>query len=277
MTIELRPLLDFELQESINVINLGFSGYFVHIELTQAAFLNMIRTDGIDMGWSRMIHLDGQAVGAALIARRGWTSRLAAMCLSPASRGRGAGRAVMDLLLAEAATRGDRSMVLEVIKQNAPAVRLYESCGFKIDRRLFSFEGTSTEAVESPNLQETDIREVARLVTIHGLENLPWQISGESLAQINPPSQAYRLGEALIVISNPAADQIAIRSILVQLESRRQGQAKRLIQALIARFPGKNWIIPALFPEEIAGFLERVGFKRGDLSQYQMSSEINHV
>lgn len=274
MTIELHPFLDHELQEAIDVINLGFSDYFVHIELTLPTFFNMVRTDGIDLGWSRMIHLDGRAVGGALIARRGWTSRLAAMCLSPASRGRGVGRAAMDLLLAEASSRGDHSMVLEVIEQNTPAVSLYKKCGFKVDRRLVSFEGSFTTAMELPVLQEIDIRDVARLVTLHGLENLPWQISTESLAQINPPSRAYQLGEAMIVISNPAVDQIAIRSILVPAESRRQGQATRLLQALTAYIPGKKWLIPAVFPEEMSGFFERAGFKHGKLSQFQMSSKI---
>ena len=274
MTIELHPFLEHELQEAVNLINLGFSDYFVHIQFSLPMFLNMVRTDGIDLGWSRIIHWDGQAVGVALIARRGWTSRLAAMCLSPASRGQGVGRAAMDLLLAEASTRGDHNIVLEVIEQNTPAVRLYEKCGFKVDRRLVSFEGLFTPTMEFPELHELDIREVARHITLHGLENLPWQISGESLAQINPPSQAYRLDQAMIVISNPVAEQIAIRSILVPPESRRQGQATRLIQALTARFPGRKWHIPALIPEEMAGFFKKAGFKHGNLTQFQMSSEI---
>ena len=61
MTIELRSLCDHGLQESVDLIKLGFSDYFVHIELTLPMFLN--------------------------IARRGWTSRLAAMCIAPGARG----------------------------------------------------------------------------------------------------------------------------------------------------------------------------------------------
>ena len=274
MKTELRPLLDYGLQESVDLLNLGFSDYFVHIELNLSLFLNMARVESIDLGSSRIIYLDDEAVGVALIARRGWTSRLATMCLTPPSRGQGAGQAAMDGILAEASGRGDHSMVLEVIENNAPAVRLYERCGFKTERRLVGYEGVFTEMQKSVELQEVNIREVARLVTTYGPENLPWQISGESLAQVCAPSKAYRLDDAFIVISNPDAEQIAIRSVIVQPESRRKGQATRLVNTVLAKYPNLKWLVSALCPEEIGGLFEKMGFRRGDLSQLQMRIEI---
>lgn len=274
MKLELRPLLDYGLQEAVTLMNLGFSDYFIHIELTLPMFLNMARTESIDLGSSRIIWLDDEAVGIALIARRGWTSRLATMAIAPASRGRGAGRAAMDLLLAEASTRGDHAMVLEVIENNAPAVRLYEACGFHTERRLVSYEGTFAGTEERAELKEVDIREVARLVTMYGLDDLPWQISGESLAQSGAPSKGYQLDAACVVISNPEAEQVAIRSLVVRPESRGQGQARRLIKAVIAKYPGKKWLVPALCPEEVGPVFEKVGLQRGELSQLQMRIKI---
>lgn len=274
MKLELRPLLDYGLQEAVTLMNLGFSDYFIHIELTLPMFLNMARTESIDLGSSRIIWLDDEAVGIALIARRGWTSRLATMAIAPASRGRGAGRAAMDLLLAEASTRGDHAMVLEVIENNAPAVRLYEACGFHTERRLVSYEGTFAGTEERAELKEVDIREVARLVTMYGLDDLPWQISGESLAQSGAPSKGYQLDAACVVISNPEAEQVAIRSLVVRPESRGQGQARRLIKAVIAKYPGKKWLVSALCPEEVGPVFEKVGLQRGELSQLQMRIKI---
>jgi len=277
MKTELRPLLGFGLQESLTLINLGFSDYAVPIQLTLPIYLNMSRVESVDFSHSRIIYLDDEAVGVALIARRGWTSRLSAMSISPASRRRGAGRAAMNMLLAEASARGDRSMLLEVIENNAPAVHLYEASGFKIEQRLVSYEGNfSNNGSNQPavDLQEIDIREVAALVTEYGLNNLPWQVSGESLAQSNPPGKAYRMDDAYIVISNPNAERIAIRSILVKPESRGQKQAERLIKSVMTMFPSKKWFVPALCPEEIGGLFEKLGFKRDDLSQLQMKIEI---
>lgn len=275
MKLELRPLLDHGLQESVELMNLGFSDYLVHIELTLPMFLNMARSESIDLGSCRVIDVDDGAAGVALISRRGWTSRLASMCIAPASRGRGAGRAAMDILLAEASARGDHAMVLEVIENNEPAVCLYEACGFKTERRLLSYEGTFHETAGTADLQEVDIREVARAVSMYGLENLPWQVSGESLASSGPPNKAYQLEDASIVISNPQAEQIAIRSIIVRLGSRRQGQANSLIQALAGKYPHKKWLVPALCPEEVGPVFENAGLQRGELSQMQMRIKIN--
>lgn len=274
MKTELRPLLDYGLQESVALMNLGFSDYFVHIEFSLAMFLNMARVESIDLGSSRIIYSEGEAAGVALISRRGWTSRLAAMCIAPAARGRGAGRAVMEVFLTEASARGDHSMVLEVIKSNAPAVRLYEVCGFKTERQLVGFEGSFTAMNEMAELEDVDIREVARLVTMYGLDNLPWQLSGESLAQASTPSKAYRLGDAYIVISNPDAEQVAIRSVIIRPQARRQGQATRLIQAVAAKYPNRKWLVSALCPEEVGGLFEKTGFKRDVLSQLQMRIQI---
>jgi ribosomal protein S18 acetylase RimI-like enzyme len=277
MTTELLSLFDYGLQESVDLLNLGFSDYLVHIEFTISMFLSMARVESIDLGSSRIICQDTAAVGVALIARRGWTSRLAAMCIAPDARGRGVGRAAMEMLLGEASARGDHSIVLEVIENNLSAVRLYEACDFKTERRLVGYEGIFDPFGKEAKLEEIDIRLVARLVGICGLDNLPWQISAESLAQYGPPNRAYRLGDASIVISNPAADQIAIRSVIVLPEARAQGQARRLIQAVIARYPNKKWLISALCPEEVGGLFEKIGFKRGTLSQFQMRKEVESL
>ena len=87
MRTELRPLLDHGLQESVGLMNLGFSDYFVHIELNLPMFLNMARVESIDLACSRVIFLDDKAVGIVLIARRGWTSRPHHPQPSPAAPG----------------------------------------------------------------------------------------------------------------------------------------------------------------------------------------------
>ena len=85
-------------------------------------------------------------------------------------------------------------MVLEVIENNLPAVRLYEACGFKTERRLVGYEAMFDPFGGEAKLEEVDIGQVSRLVGIFGLDDLPWQISAESLAQYSPPNRAYRLG-----------------------------------------------------------------------------------
>jgi ribosomal protein S18 acetylase RimI-like enzyme len=226
-----------------------------------------------------VLRRDGQAVGIALIARRGWTVRLAAMALVPEARGAGLGRWLLERTIEEAQVRGQRAMVLEVIEQNEPALRLYRTSGFRAMRRLVGYvaapphEGGEGAGPGPDPLQEIDVREFARRVSAHGLRDLPWQISGESLAHLGPPNVAYRLEEAFALLSDPEGSQVAVRGLLVAPRARRQGRATRLLQVLLARHPGKTWRVPALCPEEATGPFEKLGFERISLSQRQMIRE----
>jgi hypothetical protein len=49
------------------------------------------------------------------------------------------------------------------------------------------------DAAVAPQLEEADLRVMAAVVTRDGLSDLPWQLSGETLAQPTPPCVVYRL------------------------------------------------------------------------------------
>lgn len=269
MKLELHSVLDFGISKTASVLNLGFSDYLVPIQLDLPSFHNILRTSHIDVALSRVILQNGKAVGAALIARRGWNSRLAGMSLIPEARNQKIGQWVMEKLITESELRGDRRMELEVIEQNEPAVRLYNKVGFSKIRRLLGYIQESPIGEEG-ELVEIDIRQLADLVNFFGLPKLPWQVSGESLALMGPPNRAYQLGAAFAVITDPDADKIVFRSVLTLPDSRREGRASQLLQALFFEFPDKTWNVPAIFPEEMGSFFETQGFKLQELSQYQM-------
>lgn len=264
------PASDYPSADLVDILNRGFEGYFVPLTFHVTAFLNMVRKDGIDLTASHILLKDDKPIGIALIARRGWTSRLAAMGVAKECRDMGAGSWFMDGLIHEARQRGEREMLLEVIEQNAPAVHLYQKCGFSIVRRLIGL--TRKDAVEhgAGELQEVDIRQVGSLISQHGLPDLPWQLSGESITQINPPSRAYCKGQSYMVISNPEAKDVVIWSLLVETSARGNRLGLDMLKSVMAQHPNKNWHMPALMPEELGNIYERAGFVRQKLSQWQM-------
>ena len=270
MDMDTRSASDYPIPDLVEILNRGFEGYFVPITFSVTAFLNMVRKDGIDLTISRVLITDGQPAGVALIARRGWTSRLAAMGIAKESRGLGAGSWFMAQLIEDARARGERDMVLEVIEQNESAVHLYEKCGFQIVRRLIGF--IRKDAIEDAllDLREMDLRQAGQIISQHGLLDLPWQLSGETIAQLNPPSRAYCNGQAYIVISNPDANDIVIWSLLVEADARGQGHGTRILKSIMANHPGKTWHVPAILPEELGSVYAQAGFAREDLSQWQM-------
>jgi ribosomal protein S18 acetylase RimI-like enzyme len=271
MTFALQPASNFPIADVANLLTRGFEGYFVPINIDQNALLTMMRRDGVDLAESRVISKDGEPIGVALIARRGWTSRLAAMGIVPTGRNGGAGTWVMEQLVQEARARGERQMVLEVIEQNTAGMKLYEKIGFKRLRRLVGFQLERPQVESKEKLEEIDIRSLAKLITAHGLEDLPWQLSGESIACHTPPSRAFRLDDAYCLISNPQVEHVVIWSVMVKSGSRGAGLSPVLLRAVFAHFPNKTWHVPALYPEEMKAIFEELGMKRDDISQWQMS------
>jgi ribosomal protein S18 acetylase RimI-like enzyme len=265
---------NYPLPDLVKFLNQSFENYHVPIQFNTTAFLNMLRKDGIDLAASRVLLVDDRPCGMALIARRGWTSRLAAMGIAKEIRGQGAGSWFMDELIDEARQRGEHEMVLEVIEQNEPAVKLYRKSGFQTIRRLVGLIRKHAEESDSSNLHEMDLRELAHLVSLHGCPDLPWQLSSESIAQMNPPARAYRKGPACVAISNPDADQVVIWSLLVEQDARGKGLGVDMLKSVIAHHPDKTWHMPAVLPEEFAVIFERAGFEREELSQWQMKLQL---
>lgn len=270
MNYQLKPASEYPISDLVDILNRGFEGYFVPITFHIDAFLNMLRKDGTDLTSSRVLLADERPAGIALIARRGWTSRLAAMGIAKEYRGAGAGSWFMQSLVEEARQRGDHEMVLEVIEQNVSAVRLYQKYGFEIIRRLIGLIRRDAVEPKKSDLEELDIRKAGALLSSLGLPDLPWQLAGESITTMSPPARAYCKGPAYTVISNPEAKDVVIWSLLVEPSSRGNGLGVDMIKSVIAQHPDKTWHVPALLPEELGKVYERAGFVREELSQWQM-------
>ncbi len=270
--------IELGLNESVELLNQSFHGYQIPLSFTLSTLLHSCRVDGIDLSVSQVLLQAGEPVGIALIARRGWRCRLAAMALVPAVRGQGVGRWFLTELVEQAKARNERQMVLEVIANNDPAVQLYQRCGFAIQRRLVSYKrpamGTDQPPATDDLLQAVDLQAVATLVTCAGLPDLPWQLSGESLAQVGPPNCGYRLGGAYIALSDPTAATVAIRALVVEPASRGRGAATRLLQTITAAYPAQQFEVPALCPAELGGLFAKAGFHPATLAQWQMALDL---
>jgi GNAT superfamily N-acetyltransferase len=273
-SLELRPADTYSISALADLLTHGFEDYLIPIQINETAFLTMMRRDSIDLSTSRVLLTENGPIGVALIARRGWTSRLAAMGIVKNARNGGTGTWAMERLIEEARARGDKEMVLEVIEQNTAGVKLYQKVGFKTVRRLVGYKLENPQSDSKDELREVDIRELARLVTYHGLKDLPWQLSGVTISHFTPPARAFRLSDAYCLISNPEAEHVAISSVLVKTGSRGAGLSPVLMRALFARFPNKTWHVSPIYPEEMSFIFEQVGMKREEISQWQMSLKL---
>lgn len=277
MVIELTPAYTRTIDDLAALFNRAFAGYVGgDVHFTAEMLARFIARSNADLELSQVIARDGQPVGFACVARQGWTSRLASFGVVPEAAGAGVGKAAMLQLIDQAKRRGDHVYELEVIEQNPRAVRLYEGVGFQRVRRLVGYEAKSPQPDARAQraasaVQSIDICDAAKVFFQYGAPDLPWQVSGAALVRQSPPSVAYALDHAYAVISDPAAEVVSLRGLIVPPDLRRQGRATRLMGAIFARHPGKTWSLPAIMPEEIGGeLLAKLGFERTALTQWHM-------
>jgi putative acetyltransferase len=87
----------------------------------------------VDPGGAVLIaEVDGEVIGCVALAARGsGTYELSKMAVSPAARGRGAGRKLLAAAIDHARSLGARSVYLGSSKKLPSAVHLYEAFGFE--------------------------------------------------------------------------------------------------------------------------------------------------
>jgi ribosomal protein S18 acetylase RimI-like enzyme/predicted GNAT family acetyltransferase len=268
MNYQTQPLSTLSMQETADFFNRSFEDYFMPVNFTVDSFVVFAQRDGIDFDASQVLMGDNHPIGLALIACRGKASRMGGFGIVKKLRNQGAGSWFVKRLLDQARQRGETHMFLEVITQNQAGVRLYEKYGFTRVRKLLGFKAEKPAGIADEKLQECNQALVLDMSRGYCLPDLPWQLDAVTLGSV--PSFGYRLENAFTLISNPEADHIAFRSLVVPAQARGQGQATRLLEALFARIPGKVWQVPAIFPEEMGNTFLQAGMQPEKLSQWQM-------
>lgn len=166
----------------VALFNLGYSDYFVPVSLDEASLAAVAEAWDIDLDASRVaLRADGTPIGFTFLAIRGRRGWIAGMGVPPAMRGGGWGRATLESVLDVARARRLERVDLEVLEPNAPAIRIYERCGFTDRRRLdvlVRAPGPPPPASDLPDGFEIAPVPVARCLEMHaGLhpEGVPWQ------------------------------------------------------------------------------------------------------
>lgn len=278
MTLEIVAAVDVSLEQQAAAMNDAFTGYIAgDIHMNTSIYAGFLARDGIDLTLSRFLLRDGVPVALGLIARRGWSSRLAAMGVIRAAQEGGLGRYLLDDLVLQARQRGDRIFWLECFEQNTRGIRLYSGVGFEIIQRLYGYNRARLgEDVppEEADFEMIDPAIVGEMVVKHGAEALPWQLSGATIAQFGPPFVGVQREGAYALITSGRTGMISLLSLVVPEAQRNQGRAARLVQSLIAHHPDKSWRVPQMCPEAVGGFFEKQGFGRNELHQVQMRLDL---
>ena len=268
--------IEFTAAEQARAITECFEGYVMPFVLDGPGFERRFRPEGLDSMASVILKSGEEFAAICLVARQGWTSRVAAMAIAPNFRRQGVGRRLMNLVIDEARERGDKRLVLEVIEQNPPAIGLYESVGLSIARRLAGYRREpNSNPSESATIIDPSI--VIGHLARECSSDLPWDYKPETLAHKGSPAKGVSLSDvAFALISDTPGERVIIWSLFTKRDSRRLGNGRKLVEAIAAMFPNKALVTPVALPDDHAPeFLTAVGFTEVSISQFEMAIDLN--
>jgi ribosomal protein S18 acetylase RimI-like enzyme len=240
--ISTQPVAEYTAAQVADALMRSFEGYVMPVNVSAQGYERRFRPENVDPFASYLYFREASPVAVVFVARRGWTSRIAAMAVAPEVRGRGVGKRIMQGVIGEAVERGDRSVLLEVFEHNTPAVNLYKGLGFEPLRRLVGYlhDPGSADLDAADVLLNLDPLDFARVVAREGEPDLPWMLAAETLSGAVSPARAFHLDHrAYALIGDPDANVISLTALVVPRADRRNGWGTRLMQALYATHPDK--------------------------------------
>lgn len=276
MKFEIVPAHELSFGEQAEVFAAAFSGYIGGSFQMNAATLGSFLTgQGIDLCYSRFARNDrGELVSFGYINRTGNVSRLAGMGTIDAARRTGAAAFVLSSLMEEAKARGDQTMVLEVIEQNPPAVRLYESHGFTSLGRLLGWRRKGSGVTPGDGgLRELNVLEAIRFSAAPEYPQLPWQVSRHAATKV-ASARAFALDDVAVVIGDPRSTPIRVHAFLGGNHHNWES-LRELARQLLGKYPEAEFYAPPIFPEQFGTeIFQPLKFEQEKLSQFLMRKDL---
>lgn len=144
--MEIRRLSDFTVRELVSLWNEGFSGYFVDLTFSIDSYLKRISGDNLSLDLSIAVCMEGKPVGFVLNGMRVINGRLTAWnggtAVLPEFRHQGVGKVLISESLALYKREGAEVALLEAIRENGPAIALYEKMGYRVTGQLALYQHT---------------------------------------------------------------------------------------------------------------------------------------
>jgi len=182
-TILLNPASEYTIQDLTDIYNRTRVDYLIPMPMNAARLEEYIHTYDVDLEHSLVATQDGETLGVAMLgvrAERAWVTRLGVI---PDTRRRGTGQALTAGLLDQASSLGISFTMLEVIKNNEPAHRLFLKLGFYEVGELLVLRRSPTMPPPDPIVAEARRLERAEALDLVGRDRgtQPWTNQSETL------------------------------------------------------------------------------------------------
>lgn len=145
----------------------AFADYTVPIKLTREEFSMKFKREGVEPSFCAGAFQSGAMVGFILTGLGEWrgkpTAYNAGTGVLPAHRGHGLTKQLYQFMLPKLRESGVEQCLLEVIKGNEPAFKVYQSTGFQVTRSLDCFRGLKQHLLLSAEVPKyVSLRQTAK-------------------------------------------------------------------------------------------------------------------
>jgi ribosomal protein S18 acetylase RimI-like enzyme len=248
----------------------AFSDYFFPVEISNEQFENHIRQNAVDLASSVGAFVDRKMVGYTLCGFGLWngkdTTYISGTGVIPEFRHKGIGGKMFEFLMPNLWEIGIEQMLLEVIDQNANALKLYQKLGFEFTRKLEFFEQpeslklNANKSVRVRKIEEPDWKDFQKF-----WEGKPsWQFSSEAIQREMLRKEifgAYSDNELVgYCVCSPKG---IISQIAVDKDYRRKGIGAAILAKILTNGGEKKSLkfsnVDSSLDETI-GFINRLGF-----------------
>lgn len=276
--IKIKTLEGLSLEQLLVVFNEAFAEYFVPVHLSQAQLAFKLRVDQVDLAYSVGAFANGQLVGFiwhGIALHQGQnTAYNAGTGVVPAFRGQGITQQLYQYALPILRAAGIQYSVLEVIKENSIAQKIYQNIGFQNLRLVHCYQQKKPLIDLAPSRVQQRQDDFISLVPED--DRTPtWQNSPHAIAQYQANAVQFLVQEqgewvaSLIVYKQTGR----ILQLYVQPQHRQKGIGSLLLGRAAQFFPGLSAINVDAARKDLTGFLEHLGFEC-ILQQYEMGFDL---
>lgn len=184
--MKIKTVAQCTLDEVLKAWNKGFEGYFIEINMTAEMFLQRLVGEGLSPEHSIVVFDQEEPTAIVMNGFRTIDGQKTAWNggtgISPAYRGKGVSRLLMEETLAIYKRENVELGTLEAIKENQVAVALYEKYGYVVANQLLFLSGeyeakvTSTVALHIATIRPEQLAHLSFY-----RENVPWQCNWQSV------------------------------------------------------------------------------------------------
>jgi len=289
MTHQIDFLSRYSLSDIYPVFMAAFADYVQDAShVTEYNFVNRAIKNGVDLDFSIGAFVNGEMVGFTLVGLDHFDGKKAAFDagtgIIKTYRGRGIAREMFDYAIPEMRKVGVERFILEVLKDNTPAIKAYRKAGFTVTRELDSYALSLEKITGQKQRKECiEIHEINK-EDLHLYEGcLDWQPSWEnSISSIERiPNEVLLFGASCdgkrvgVLVYYPMLNWILC--LAVRQEFRRQYVASQMLNYLKSALHGQvktSRLINVLHTDEgMKQFLEKVGFEYA-FGQYEMGIKL---